>query len=66
MFTLDRNLCAYHFLTRILTSKERLLVASFALGYSQVEIARACDISEAAVSKMTKRVLQKATLYWQV
>lgn len=65
MLDLDRNLFAHHFLTRILTSKERLLVASFALGYSQAEVARTSAISEAAVSKMTKRVWEKATLFWQ-
>jgi len=38
----ERAACAHDFLTKILTSRERMLVAAFALGYCQRDVAAAC------------------------
>ena len=65
MTTLERRVCAQQFLRTILTSQERLLVAAFALGFSQAEIATTWGVSAAAVSQMTRRVRLKAMLFWQ-
>jgi DNA-binding CsgD family transcriptional regulator len=61
---LERAACARQFLTQILTSRERMLVAACALGYSQTEIARAWTVSTPAVNKMSKRIRLKAERYW--
>lgn len=65
MTNLERNFCARQFLSSKLTSRERMLIASFVLGFSQAEAARAWGISDAAVSKMTRRIREKADRFWQ-
>jgi DNA-directed RNA polymerase specialized sigma24 family protein len=65
MTNLERKVCAQQFLRTILTSQERLLVAAFALGFSQTEIAITWGVSAAAVSQMTRRVRHKANRFWQ-
>ncbi|KXJ97962.1 MAG: hypothetical protein UZ17_ACD001002852 [Acidobacteria bacterium OLB17] len=42
-----------------------MLIASFVLGFSQAEAAKAWGISDAAVSKMTRRIREKADRFWQ-
>jgi DNA-directed RNA polymerase specialized sigma24 family protein len=64
MTNLERNICAKQFLRTILTSHERLLVAAFALGFTQAEIATRWGVSAAAVSQMTRRVRLKAARFW--
>ena len=64
MSILERAACAQQFLTQILTSRERMLVAACALGYSQTEIARAWAVSTPSVNKMSKRIRLKAEQYW--
>jgi DNA-binding CsgD family transcriptional regulator len=61
----DRAFCANEFLSKYLTSHERMLVAAFALGYSQADVARAWGISPPAVSKACRRIREKAELYWR-
>lgn len=65
MTNLERNFCAREFLSTALTSRERILIASFALGFSQAEAARAWGISDAAVSRMTRRIRDKAERFWR-
>lgn len=65
MTDIDRNICAKQFLRNNLTSQERLLVAAFALGFNQAEVARKWGISAAAVSQMTRRIRLKALRFWQ-
>ena len=65
MNSIERASCANEFLSVILTSKERMLVASLALGFNQNEIARAFGISTAAVSQMFGRIRVKAARFWQ-
>jgi DNA-binding NarL/FixJ family response regulator len=64
MTVLERAVLARDFLTKFLTSRERLLLAAFSLGFSQAEVARAWRISDPAVSKMAKRIQAKADRYW--
>ena len=64
MSTLDRALCAQQFLRNHLTSRERMLVAAFALGYNQVQVADAWAISTPAVNRMARRIRLKAAQYW--
>ena len=65
MTDLERNTCAKQFLRNKLTSRERLLVAAFALGFSQSEVALKLGVSAAAVSQMTRRVRMKAGKFWK-
>jgi DNA-directed RNA polymerase specialized sigma24 family protein len=65
MTDLERKFHARQFLSTQLTSRERMLVASYALGYSPAEAAKAWGISAAAVSKMNRRIKNKAAKYWQ-
>lgn len=65
MTSLERTVCARQFISSQLTSRERMLIASFALGFSQAEAARAWGISDAAISKMTRRIREKASRFWQ-
>ena len=60
----ERTACAQEFLQSNLTSREREVVVGFAMGYSQVELARALQISPPAVSQMVARIHRKATQYW--
>ena len=64
MSGIERTLCAQHFLTYNLTSRERMLVAAFALGYNQLQVANAWSVSPPAVNKMVKRIERKATKFW--
>lgn len=65
MTILERTACAQDFLSRFLTSRERMFVAALALGFSQAQVARAWGVSAAAVSKMSRRVRLKADQYWR-
>ncbi len=62
--SLDRAVCAADFLTHNLTSKERVLVAVLALGFSMTEAAAAFNVTLPAISQMAKRIRQKAESYW--
>ena len=64
MTSLERAILAREFLAKLLTSRERLLLAAFCLGFSQAEVARAWRVSHASVSRMAKRIRQKAARYW--
>jgi DNA-binding CsgD family transcriptional regulator len=61
----ERSVCAAHFLTHHLSSRERMLVAAFALGHTPAHIARSWSISRAAVTQMARRIREKAEIYWQ-
>ena len=65
MSGLERTLCAQQFLIHNLTSRERMLVAAFVLGYNQVQVANAWSVSPPAVNKMVKRIEHKAAKFWQ-
>lgn len=65
MTDLERIACAKQFLRNNLTPQERLLIAAFALGFKQAEVALKLGISAAAVSQMTRRVRLKAVRFWQ-
>lgn len=60
----ERLLCATEFLSRSLTSRERVLVAALTLGFSLTQIAAAWRVSVPSVSQMAKRVRVKADRYW--
>jgi DNA-binding NarL/FixJ family response regulator len=62
--TLERTVCAKSFISNFLTSRERVLVAAFSLGFSQAQVARAFGISRPAVCQMTRRIQRKADRYW--
>ncbi len=62
--SIDRALCAADFLTHNLTSKERMLVAVLALGFTMTEAAYAFGVSLPAISQMAKRIRNKAESYW--
>ena len=61
----ERNLCASEFLTNNLTSRERVLVAAYTLGFSPSQVAKALDVSAAAVTQMARRIEAKATKFWK-
>ena len=61
----ERNLCASEFLHNRLTSRERVLVAAYALGFTPGEVARAFDVSAPAVTQMARRIETKANRFWQ-
>lgn len=61
---LERAACAHDFLSKILTSRERMLVAAFALGYCQRDVAMAWGVSAASVCQMVRRIRAKADRYW--
>jgi DNA-binding CsgD family transcriptional regulator len=65
MSNLDRALCAEQFLGNFLTSRERMLLAAFALGYNQLQVAHAWGVSPPAVNQMCRRIERKATQYWK-
>lgn len=65
MSILERNLCATQFLSTHLTSRERMLVAAFALGYNQVEVANAWAVTPPAVHRMVQRIYRKAQKFWK-
>jgi DNA-binding CsgD family transcriptional regulator len=64
MSTLERASCAQQLLTHNLTSRERMLVAAFALGYNQLQVAKAWGVSPPAVNQMCRRIQRKADRYW--
>jgi len=64
MSVLERVFLAQEFLTKLLTSRERMLVAVFSLGFSQAQVARAWGVSDPSVSRMVKRIRLKAERYW--
>ena len=61
----ERNLCASQFLQSQLTSRERVLVAAYTLGYSPSQVAKALDVSAPAVTQMARRIETKAHLFWR-
>ena len=61
----ERNLCASEFLTNELTSRERALVAAYALGFSPSQVAKALDVSAPAVTQMARRIETKANRFWR-
>ena len=61
----ERNLCASHFLQTQLTSRERVLVAAYSLGFSPSQVAAALDVSAPAVTQMAHRIEKKANSFWQ-
>ena len=65
MSIFERSLSAAEFLSHHLTSRERMLVAAFALGYNQVEVARAWAVSPPAVHRMAQRIYRKAQKFWK-
>lgn len=64
MADLERAACARDFLSKTLTSRERMLVAAFSLGYHQRDVAAAWGVSPAAVCQMVRRIHSKAVRYW--
>lgn len=65
MHYLERWACARSFLTKVLTPRELDLVIAFSLGFSASEVARAWGISLPAVSKLKRRIFEKANQYWE-
>jgi DNA-binding NarL/FixJ family response regulator len=65
MTTLERTSLARDFLQKLLTSRERMLIAALVLGFSQADVARAWNVSNPSVSKMAKRIRVKAEIYWR-
>ena len=61
----ERNLCASQFLTNELTSRERVLVAAYSLGFSPSQVAKALDVSPPAVTQMARRIQTKANRFWR-
>jgi transposase len=61
----ERNLCATQFLQTQLTSRERVLVAAYSLGYSPSQVAAALDVTAPAVTQMARRIEKKASRFWQ-
>ena len=62
---LERSLCASEFLVNELTSRERVLVAAYCLGFSPSQVAKALDVSAPAVTQMARRIETKANRFWQ-
>ena len=60
----ERAACAHDLLSKILTSRERMLVAAFSLGYCQRDVAAAWGVSAASVCQMARRIYEKADRYW--
>lgn len=60
----ERSICASEFLQNRLTSRERVLVAAYALGFSPSEVARAFDVSASSVTQMARRIETKADRFW--
>ncbi len=65
MTSLERSFLAQDFLQKLLTSRERMMIAALVLGFSQSDVARAWHVSSPAVSKMAQRIRVKAELYWR-
>jgi transposase len=61
----ERNLCASQFLQTQLSSRERVLVAAYTLGYSPSQVAKALEVSAPAVTQMARRIETKAARFWQ-
>jgi transposase len=61
----ERNICASQFLQNQLTSRERVLVAAYSLGYSPSQVAMALDVSAPAVTQMARRIETKANRFWR-
>jgi len=61
----DRCLSASKFLTTQLTSRERILVAAYSLGFTPSQVAKALEISPAAVTQMARRIQAKAEAFWR-
>jgi len=64
MADLERAACAHDLLSKILTSRERMLVAAFSMGYCQRDVAAAWGVSPTAVCQMARRIHVKAHRYW--
>jgi DNA-directed RNA polymerase specialized sigma24 family protein len=61
----ERSICASQFLKTRLTSRERILVAAYSLGFSPSEVAAAFDVSPPAITQMARRIERKARQFWQ-
>ncbi len=61
----ERSLCASQFLQSQLTSRERVLVAAYTLGYSPSQVAKALEVSAPAVTQMARRIETKANRFWR-
>jgi len=61
----ERNICASQFLQNELTSRERVLVAAYTLGFSPSQVAKALDVSAPAVTQMARRIETKANRFWR-
>jgi transposase len=61
----ERNICASQFVTNELTSRERVLVAAYTLGFSPSQVAKALDVSAPAVTQMARRIETKASRFWR-
>ncbi len=59
----ERSLCASQFLQSQLTSRERVLVAAYTLGYSPSQVAKALEVSAPAVTQMARRLETKANRF---
>ena len=60
----ERCLLVSNFLTNYLSSRERMLVAALALGYTHAQVAKAWCVSRPSVSQMARSVREKAQTYW--
>jgi DNA-binding CsgD family transcriptional regulator len=61
----ERSLCASEFLVQSLTSRERILVAAYSLGFSPSQVAERLHVSCPAVTRMARRIEAKADRFWQ-
>ncbi len=61
----ERTFCASEFLQKHLTSRERVLVAAYCLGFSPGQVAKAFDVSAPAVTQMAHRIEAKANRFWE-
>ena len=61
----ERSFCATQFLQNHLTSRERVLVAAYALGFSPSKVAAAFDVTAPSVTQMARRIERKASRFWQ-
>jgi DNA-binding NarL/FixJ family response regulator len=64
MSDVERGLCAQQLVRIFLTSRERMLIAAFSLGYNQTQVAHAWGVSPPAVNRMCRRIERKANRYW--
>lgn len=61
----ERSICASQFLQNHLTSRERVLVAAYSLGFSPTQVAAAFHVTAPSVTQMARRIESKASRFWQ-